>query len=82
MDATDKQVGGSHYTDMAIQPAEYITRNGIGFLAGNAIKYVSRYQNKGGTEDLRKAIHCIELLIEMTEDSKQDASSEASTWEV
>ena len=58
------QVGGTHYVDMAIQPYEYIHRNGIGFLAGNAIKYLSRYKNKGGVVDLEKAIHSIRLLIE------------------
>lgn len=64
--ALDVQVGGSHYKSMAIQPAEYCHRNGIGFLAGSAIKYLSRYQSKGKPiEDLRKARHFIDLLIEM-----------------
>lgn len=63
--AFDEQVGGSHYRDMAIQPAEYIHRNGIGFMEGSAIAYLSRHKAKGGVEDLRKARHFIDLLIEM-----------------
>jgi hypothetical protein len=49
---------------MAIQPAEYIMRNGIRFAEGCVIKYVSRWRDKGGVEDLRKAIHFLEMLIE------------------
>ena len=65
MSALDTQVAGSHYKTMAIQPVEYITRNKLGFLEGNAIKYISRWKHKGGRQDLQKAIHCIELLIQM-----------------
>lgn len=61
---SDLQVSGSHYKDMAIQPAEYATKNKLGFLEGNAIKYISRHCKKNGVDDLRKAIHSIELLIE------------------
>lgn len=62
--ASSKQVGGDHYRSLAIQPSEFIHRNGIGFLAGNVIKYVVRYKNKNGLEDLKKARHYIDLLIE------------------
>jgi hypothetical protein len=65
MSALDTQVGGDHYKSMAIQPAEYIVRNGIGFLEGMVIKYVSRWEKKGGIEDLEKAIHCLQLRVEM-----------------
>ena len=58
------QVGGNHYKDMPIQPFEYIHENGIGFAEGCAIKYLSRWKAKGGIEDLRKARHFIDLLIE------------------
>lgn len=64
-DALATQVGGSHYKGMAIQPVEYIHRNGIGFCEGSAIKYLSRWRQKGGMQDLRKARHFIDLLIEM-----------------
>ena len=63
--ASDHQVGGDHYKNMAIQPIEYIHYNGIGFIEGGVIKYVSRWRNKNGIEDLKKAIHLLQLLIEM-----------------
>jgi hypothetical protein len=62
--ANATQVGGSHYASMAIQPFEYIHKNGIGFAEGCVIKYVSRWRAKGGIEDLRKAKHFLDLLIE------------------
>lgn len=65
MSALDVQVGGDHYKEMAIQPAEFITRNKIGWLEGCVIKRVCRWRNKDGVKDLRKAIHELELLIEM-----------------
>lgn len=65
MSALETQVGGKHYKDMAIQPVEYIHRNGIGFVEGAVIKYVSRWRAKNGVEDLMKARHMIDLLIEM-----------------
>lgn len=60
------QVGGSHYTDCAIQPIEYIWANKLGFSEGNIIKYVTRWRSKGGVKDLEKAKHHIALLIEHT----------------
>jgi len=68
MSALDKQVGGAHYKDLAIQPAEYNTKNNIGFLEGNVIKYVTRWRSKNGIQDLEKAIHNIELLIEFNQE--------------
>lgn len=65
MSALKGQVAGRHYADMVIQPCEYTTRNGIGHLAGDAIAYISRYRNKNGKEDLEKAIHSLQLLIEL-----------------
>ena len=63
----DVQVGGDHYKAMAIQPFEYITANGIAFAEGSIIKYVSRHRRKGGVEDLKKARHFLDLLIEHEE---------------
>jgi hypothetical protein len=60
-----KQVAGTHYKDLPIQPVEYIHANGIGYFEGNVIKYVSRWRAKNGIADLEKAKHYIELLIEM-----------------
>ena len=64
------QVGGSHYLKMKIQPIEYILANDLGFLEGNVIKYVSRYKLKNGVEDLKKAKHCLEMLIKKEEDGR------------
>lgn len=65
MSAFDEQVAGNHYKDCAIQPAEFIHRNGIGYMEGNIIKYVARWRKKNGVEDLKKAQHYLALLIEM-----------------
>ena len=65
MSALDKQVGGGHYKSMAIQPIEYCHRNHLGPCETHAIGYLSRWRSKGGIEDLQKAKHMIELLIEM-----------------
>lgn len=58
------QEGGGHYKSMAIQPFTYIHANGIPFAEGCVIKYVSRWRAKGGVEDLKKARHFLDLLIE------------------
>ena len=62
--ANDEQVGGTHYKLNKIQPWDFIHSNNIGFLAGNAIKYIARYRLKNGVEGLKKAKHYIEKLIE------------------
>lgn len=59
-----RQIGGDHYKGMKIQPFEYIHANSIPFAEGNVIKYVSRWRAKGGVEDLKKARHFLDLLIE------------------
>lgn len=59
------QVGGSHYKDKDIQPWDVINAWGMGFFDGNALKYLARFRNKGGVEDLRKARHYIDKLIEV-----------------
>jgi hypothetical protein len=64
MNPLDVQIGGTHYKDMAIQPIEFIHANKLGFCEGNAIKYICRYKDKGGVQDLEKAIHYLQLLIE------------------
>ena len=63
--AFKKQEGGSHYAKLAIQPIEYCHRNNLGVCESFVVKYVTRYKDKNGKEDLLKAIHCLELLIEM-----------------
>lgn len=63
--ALDRQVGGDHYKDFAIQPVEYIYKNNIPFMEGCAIKYLTRWRDKGGIADLEKARHFIDMLIEL-----------------
>ena len=63
------QVGGDHYSKLAIQPVEYINANHLTYLQGNVIKYVTRYKDKNGLQDLQKAKHYIDMLIEL-EDKK------------
>jgi hypothetical protein len=59
-----KQVGGSHYKTMSIQPGEYIRANELGWYEGNVVKYVTRHKQKNGPEDVLKAIHYLELILE------------------
>ena len=61
---SDKQIGGEHYKRMKIQPTEFIAANDIPFIEGNVIKYVCRHAHKNGKEDVLKAIHYLNLLIE------------------
>lgn len=61
----ESQVGGDHHKQLVIQPVEYIHKNGIGYMEGCAIKYLTRWRNKGGVQDLEKAKHFIDLLIEL-----------------
>jgi hypothetical protein len=63
-DSLDKQVGGKHYKNMKIQPAEFINENKLLFAEGNAIKYICRHQSKGKEEDVKKAIHYLEMILE------------------
>ena len=63
-DVYKKQVGGSHYESMIIQPSEFINRNNIPFAEGNAIKYLCRHKQKGQKQDLEKAIHYCQMAID------------------
>lgn len=65
--AMHAQEGGNHYKECPIQPIEYIFANGLGFAEGNVVKYVTRWRAKNGVEDLRKARHYLDLLIEQVE---------------
>ena len=62
--ASEKQIGGSHYKDCAIQPVDYIVKNKLDFLEGNVVKYITRHKTKNGIEDIRKVIHYPELILE------------------
>jgi len=70
VNALKEQVGGDHYSKLAIQPVTYINANGLSYLQGNVIKYVTRYKDKNGLQDLKKAKHYVEMLIELEEGKK------------
>ena len=60
----EKQVGGDHYVQCGMQPKEFILANNLGYFEGAVVKYVARYRSKGGKQDLEKAIHCLEILLD------------------
>lgn len=66
-EANTIQIGGDHYKKLPIEPWDYIASNGLGFFDGNAVKYLTRWKDKGGVKDLEKAIHYIQKLIELEE---------------
>lgn len=70
MSALDKQVDGNHYKGLAIQPVEYSMKNKLDPCQHTAIKYITRFREKGGLNDLDKAIHCIEMLKEFYKTEK------------
>jgi hypothetical protein len=74
MNANDKQVGGGHY-QKPVQPWDYIIANDIGYMEGNIIKYVSRWRDKGGVQDLRKAQHYLQKLIEVLDAGREEQES-------
>ncbi|WP_417459189.1 DUF3310 domain-containing protein [Kordiimonas sp.] len=74
--ANDRQHGGDHYKDRGIQPWDYVAANNLGFFEGNAIKYLTRWEDKGGIQDLEKAIHFIEKLIETKSPKKDETQPE------
>jgi len=68
--ATDKQIGGTHYKEYKIQPIEFIMKNKLSFIQGNVIKYICRYENKNGIEDLEKIKHYCDLAIDLLKNKK------------
>lgn len=68
---TSDQVGGNHYKNLKIQPTEFIHANNIPFIEGCVIKYLVRHREKNGLEDLKKAKHYIDLLIQFEYESKK-----------
>ena len=65
----EDQVGGKHYRNMKIQPAEFINENRLLFAEGNAIKYICRHSSKGKAQDIQKAIHYLEMILERDYDA-------------
>lgn len=72
MSALDMQAGGSHYKNLAIQPVEYIQANGLDYFQGNIVKYITRHKTKNGAEDIKKAIHYCQLILELEYEETQD----------
>lgn len=60
-----RQVDGNHYKNMVIQPIEYNQKNKLPYCEAAVVKYVSRHRFKGGKNDILKAIHCLEMLLEL-----------------
>ena len=63
--ALDVQIAGNHYKNFVIQPVEFCQKNKLGFCESSVIKYISRHKNKNGKEDLKKAKHFIDLLLDL-----------------
>jgi hypothetical protein len=61
----ETQEGGTHYQGFVIQPAEYIVKNKLPWLEGNIVKYASRHKNKNGAQDIKKAIQCLKIILEI-----------------
>jgi len=70
--AIDKQVGGGHYKAQGIQPIEFSMSNELNFAEGSVIKYVHRHRRKNGAEDIKKAIHYLEFILEYEYNTKAD----------
>ncbi len=77
MSAYKKQIGGSHYKNMVVQPSEFINKNKLLFAEGNAIKYICRHTHKGGKQDLEKAKHYIDMIIER---DYKDEKEKQESW--
>lgn len=80
MSAWEKQIGGGHYKNLAIQPMQYSMANKLDACQHTAIKYITRFREKGGIADLHKAIHTIEMLIEF--EQSKDHSDECKQMEL
>lgn len=72
--ALDSQIGGSHYKGFKIQPVVYSHKNQLSFLAGCVLKRICRYNQPGGKglQDLEKAVHELELLIELNQQVQEE----------
>jgi hypothetical protein len=75
--AYKKQVGGNHYQSMVMQPSEFINKNKLPFAEGSAIKYICRHAAKGKEQDIHKAIHYLEMILDR---DYQDTQPKDETW--
>ena len=75
----EKQVGGSHYKSMAMQPSEFINKNRLPFAEGSAIKYICRHAAKGKEQDIEKAIHYLEMILERDYEDRNQLTSKVTS---
>lgn len=79
MKTLETQIGGNHYKDMAIQPIHFIMGNNLPYCEANIIKYICRYKSKNGIQDLYKAKHYLDILIEHEQRRIESGDSEAGS---
>ena len=79
MKTLETQIGGNHYKDMNIQPLEFIMANNLPYCEANIIKYICRYKSKNGIQDLNKARHYLDILIEYEQRRTESGDSEAGS---
>ena len=77
MSVYKKQIGGNHYIKYKIQPSQFVVENKLLYPEGTVIKYILRHQDKGGKEDLEKAKHFIDMIIERDYEEKKEKTE---TW--
>ena len=78
MSVWKRQVGGNHYSKYKMQPSKFVTENKLLYPEGCVIKYVVRHQDKGGKEDLEKAKHMIDMIIERDYEEEKDERQDTS----
>ena len=74
-----KQIGGSHYKNMIMQPSEFINKNRLPFAEGSAIKYICRHAAKGKEQDIEKAIHYLEMILERDYEDRNKLTSKVTS---
>lgn len=74
--ANDYQIDGSHYKNLKYETWDVITAWELGYLDGSAVKYISRWKNKGGVNDIKKAIHFLQKLVEVEENKQAELRGE------
>ena len=72
MSAYKKQIGGKHYLKYKVQPSKFVVENKLLYPEGCVIKYVIRHQDKGGKQDLEKAKHMLDMIIERDYEEKKE----------
>lgn len=78
-EANKKQVGGGHYQKQTIQHWDYVAANDLDYFQGQVTKYVSRWKDKNGIQDLEKAKHFLEKYIEIEKAKQEERDNDAET---